>query len=275
MRSIVICAALLAAAGTARADAIGPGQRGLGYHFEVTNLAEHPDYAFILYPTSNSGFGYVMEEGLSLDRLMMGQRLGGPTHLVAMTRDALRRHDPTAPRHPHADDGRPVLVVREPPASAPVAEAVIHPPGLVAQDDPRWQITRRFRIARVTETALVLELVEEVTQMRDGTSRVRTGAGAERTIPAPDGWQDPVAAPRPFGALLRRPQVRQLTEAAPAQVAAPEPEAPAAAPPAAPRRASSGCGACAAAPSDRRGLGALALLLFVPLSRRGRSRRRA
>lgn len=198
MRCIPVALWVLAAALTpcrVRADAIPEDYRSLQYDLRIENLAEYGDYAFILYPTSNNGFGYVVEDAnVPLTHVMMNGRHGLTTRLCVMTREELRRHDPTAPRYPHGDDDQLVMVVQQPPPSAPVAEADISPPPMVFDSDPRLRVSRTFRIAHVTPRELDLRLVEEVTLMRDGTRHVRTGDGAERILPTPAELRTPPRA---------------------------------------------------------------------------------
>ena len=150
----------------ARADALPPRMRGVGYVLKIDNLDEFPEHAFILYPTSNSGFGYVVETSpVNVIGVMRRDNWKGPpTRLFAMTKTELAAHDPDAPRHPHADDYKtPVMVVDEPPESALRAEAAIEPPDLVPEDSEIVRIERTFHIARLDDRAFELELVKEET----------------------------------------------------------------------------------------------------------------
>lgn len=139
--------------------------RGVNYVLKIDNLEEFPDHAFIVYPTSNFGYGYVVETSpVNLIRLMMRESSRRrPSRLYAMSKAALAKHDPDAPRYPHADDRTPVMVVDEPPKSALRADAAIEPPALVPEDSKIVRIERTFHISRLDRRAFELELVKEET----------------------------------------------------------------------------------------------------------------
>lgn len=181
----------------ARADVLPPGLRGVEYVLKIDNLDAYPEHAFIVYPTTNSGFGYVVETSpVNVIRLMRRKDWKGPaSRLYAMTKAELAAHDPDAPRPPHADDRKtPVMVVDEPPKSALRADAAIEPPDLVPHDSDVIRIERTFHIAKLDPNAFELELVEEKTV--DGAGQEEVTRPAEKEVAAE---ADPpeAAAPAP------------------------------------------------------------------------------
>lgn len=174
------------------ADALAPNQRTLDYSFEIVNIADFDNYYFIIYPTTNSGYGYAIENGADLTNVMMNRR-GIVSRLYAMPKDVLSEHDPTAERHEHAVNGVATYVIRTP-DSAPrtlVAEADIAPLGTVPLADPRISVTRRFRIAQLDDSTFDLQWIDEITQNRDGTSSRLASNGTREELPAPEGWEAP------------------------------------------------------------------------------------
>lgn len=204
----------------ASADVVPDGVRGVRYTLTVENLADYPDHAFILYPTTNAGYGYVLEPNVGLRRVMMGERRFGPTRLHAMTRAELRRHDPSAPRHPHGDNGERVLVVDAPPGPPRSLEAAaaIHPPDLVPIDSTLDAVERVFRISRLDAQVFELTLVRETWIHRDGRREDRTSGAPPEATPEPTPTAEPAPAPAepaPAPAARRTPPIAAPPAAAP------------------------------------------------------------
>ena len=168
--------------------------RGVKYTLTIENLSEFQDHVFIAYPTSNSGFGYVLEEGKPITNLMMSEGWKGPgTSLYAMTRKAFDEHDPNPSAYPHGDNDVVVKVVPAPPGPprALKAEADISPPGLVPDDSPVAGIERVFRITKLDSGGFELTLLRTITTHTDGSKKtqelVKSAAAKSEKQPTPSG----------------------------------------------------------------------------------------
>ena len=158
----------------ASADAAPPEMRQVEYQFSIANQDAYPEYVFIVFPTSNNGYAYVVEKGKGLTNLMM--RAGsktGPTGLYAMKKADFAEWQPEPHRYAHGDKDAVVSVVPQPPERALKASKTIEPPGLLPKSSPVRAIQRRFQIVKLTDTAFELALAQERTAFKDGTEQVK------------------------------------------------------------------------------------------------------
>ena len=167
---------LLTLASPARADIPPTGVKGFAYQFTIANLADFPDYVFIVYPTSNSGYGYVYEAGKGYSNLMMRESWKGPgTSLYAMKRSDFANHAPSPSHYPHGDKNVEVTVVRAPPKPprALMSSILIAPPPLVPLSSTITSIERVFRIRALDATHFDLVIAEETAVHADGKREKR------------------------------------------------------------------------------------------------------
>ena len=155
-------------------DAVPMGRRGVGYQLTILNRGEFPDHVLLVYPTSNQGFAYVLEDGKPITSVLRPKDWKGEaSRIYAMSRAAFDKWAGAAPhRYPHGDNGEVVMVVPSPPSGALVASANIAPPGLVMEQSPIQAIERTFRIMALDDRKFELVLVEEV-EVHTGGKRVR------------------------------------------------------------------------------------------------------
>lgn len=230
---------VLLAGARAGADAVPPGQRGVEYTLTIENLADYPDHAFFVYPTTNNGYAYRLSPGKSLNGLLARAGWAGPgSSLHAIPRAELQRRIPQPKELPHGDRGEMVQIF-PPPRGALVASADITPPELVPTDSPLRRIERVYRIARLTADTFELALVENTGVKKDGSR-----------------------APVPLSAASATPS------AEPAPSASPASPPPAPGPPARTAGCGGGCAMPPAGPAAAAWAPALALALLR--LRRGR-----
>ena len=238
----------------ARADAIPDGVRGYTYNVSYENLAAYPQYVFYVYPTSNSGYAYRVEPNKPLNKLMVTQgRHGSPgTSLYAVKKSEFDKSvDPKESKVDHGDNGE-VVQVFSPIAGAVKSNLVVsRPKPHVPFDSPQRELTRVFRVVKITEQALELELVKNEVTMRDGTKKAMPYGQELDELPKTD------------PALPRRDADGDEDTAAPSSA----PSASASAEP--PRK--SGCAGCAVAGRSEMPLASMLAVLFV-WSRRARRR---
>jgi hypothetical protein len=173
-RRVLPVLVVLGGAGEAAADAAPPNMRGVDYEFKLVNQDAFPTYVFLIYPTSNNGYAYVVEKDKGLANLMM--RVGsktGPTALYALKKAEFDTWQPAPHRYNHGDNDAMVSVVPQPPASALKASKTIEPPGLVRDSSPIQAIRRSFQIVKLTDTTFELALVEERTTFVDKKVKVQ------------------------------------------------------------------------------------------------------
>lgn len=166
----------------ARADVIPDGVRSLGFRLSVSNLGTYLGaWGFVIYPTSNYGFGYVFEPSVSLVHLMLPARgRRPPTQLHAIPRAAFDALVEGASRYPQGEHRELVTVVPAPTNSV-VAPLPLAPTLLVPETSTRMRVTRTLRIATLTEERFDLVLEREVYTHRDGHEEVTVPArGAPR-----------------------------------------------------------------------------------------------
>jgi len=181
-RLLAVAILLCALAGLAQADAAPPGQRSLDYKFTISNLKEYQDYVFLIYPTSNSGFAYVVEPGVGLSNLMMDGGKGEATALYAVPRKDFEASDPNPERYDHGDHGEMVIVTVLP-GGALKASSSIAPPERVPDADPLVSLERVVRIVKITDSAFVLEPTDEILGYRDGSTVHRKPGQGTAAIP--------------------------------------------------------------------------------------------
>ena len=142
----------------ATADVMPPNWKTVAYDVEISNLDEHPDHVFLIYPTSNHGFAYVFDPDVGMTGLMLreGQR-GSGTSLYAYPRAAFEAKNPAPSRHPHGDNDELLTVVTLP-YGALQAEATFSRPDLYPASSDVDRIERSYRIASLDDGAFVLEL---------------------------------------------------------------------------------------------------------------------
>ena len=238
---VLLSVGVALAAGPRPADAPPPDRRSPHNPLKGAKPSGPPPHVFLIYPTTNSGFAYVLEEGKGLTELMMRESWKGPaTRLYAMKRTDFAAHAPKPNKYPHGDDDAIVAVVDAPPAPprALKADAEIEYPEGVPLDSPVVRVEKVFRISALTSDRFELTLVRETETTKDGRSRPR-----------------PRAAP----------------SAAPSAAAPPPTKTPAASPSAAGvdrAPSSSGCRGCAAARGESPSLGAFAILGALAFLRR-------
>ena len=161
---------------SARADVPPPGVKSVEYTLTIANRAQFPDWVFIVYPTSNNGYGYVLEEGKPISNVMMGsQRRTGPSRLHAMKRADFDKFAAKAPRHPHGDHDEMVMVVNPPPPppGSLQAAAAIEPPEGIPMSSTIVGVERVYRIKRLDAAKFELALAEETTIHKDGKREKR------------------------------------------------------------------------------------------------------
>lgn len=175
IRHLVVCAAVLtlaSVAGVSSADVVPPGRKGVAHDLVVDNLGAFPDHVFIVYPTSNHGYGYVLEAGKPINGLLVRDDWKGPgSRLYAMAKKAFDAHYGVPNSHPHGDNREMVQVVPRPPKSALVADAALDPPGLVERASPLVRVDRTFRITVLEDDRFEVDLVRRVDHFDDGTTR--------------------------------------------------------------------------------------------------------
>ena len=161
---------------TAQADVAPPDKRGVDYTLKITNIKDFPNHVFIAYPTTNHGFGYVIEEGKPITRVLVRKSWKGEASaLHAMTREAFDKANPNPPRHPHGDNRDKVLVVKAPPGPPASLRAAktIGPPPLVPTRSRVVGVTKVFRIERLTDSIFELKLVREVVKEKKNKKGAR------------------------------------------------------------------------------------------------------
>lgn len=227
---IALASSLLSA--RAEADVIPNGKRAVGYTMTVENLGDYPDRIFFVYPTSNGLVAYRLEPGKGLTNLMApsGSR-GDPAHLHAMKRADYDKLDPKPVARPHGDDGA-VVELFTPPSKALRASVSLSGPGLVEASSPVKSIDRVYRITRLTDDALEIEVKKNEAVLEDGSRR-----------------------PEPYTPPPPPRTVADTTPKAPVEPAK-----------------KSRCAHGEAPPGGAGGLGALAAVLAALLARRGRRR---
>ena len=163
----------------ARADAAPQGVRGLEYKWTIANRDKFPNHALLIYPTSNHGFSYLVEEGKGLTNLMRRSSYKGPaTRLYAMKKADFEKFSKGAHRYDHGDKGEQVMVLPPPPSppEALKADAAIEPPPLVAEESSVLAVERTFRIKTLSDAKFELELTEEVWVHKNGKREKRSVA---------------------------------------------------------------------------------------------------
>lgn len=158
----------------ARADALPEGVKVLDYKFTIENRKAFEDWVLIVYPTSNNGYGYVLEEGKPIYNVMMRKGWKGPgSALYAMKKADFKVWAADATHYPHGDNDEQVTIVSPPPGPprAHRATADISPPAHVPQSNPVDGIERTFRIRSISDKGFDLQLVKQVEVRRGGKGK--------------------------------------------------------------------------------------------------------
>ena len=178
-RIVTVVAGLMLVLGVvhpARADVAPPGIKGVRYSLTIANRAQYPNHVFIVYPTTNNLYGYVLEEGKPISNLMMRRSWkGGASALYAMQKSVFEKYAAGSHHYPHGDNGELVNVVPRPPAppDALPAKAEIAGPQGVPEASPIEAIERVYRIKTLTDAVFELVLDEEVTVYKGGKREKR------------------------------------------------------------------------------------------------------
>lgn len=161
---------------SASADVAPPNKRGVKYTLTIENLDQHSGHVFIAFPTSNLGYGYVLEKGVGITNVLTRKSWKGENSaLHAMTRKDFDAYEPNPARHPHGDKNEEVSVVRQPPGppQSLAAAVTIEPPDLVPNHSPVVAIERVFRIVTLDDKVFELQLVKEITTQKGGKKTER------------------------------------------------------------------------------------------------------
>lgn len=157
----------------AHADALPDGVRGVAYNVSYENLDAYPQYVFFIYPTTNSGFAYRVETGKSITNLMsrIGQHGSPGSSLYAVKKSEFDKPEYKKNRYEHGDKNELVQVFAPIPGAVKSNLIVSPPGGYVAFDSPQKELTRVFRIVKVTDDTLELAVAKNEMLLRDGTKK--------------------------------------------------------------------------------------------------------
>ncbi|HET8630774.1 MAG TPA: hypothetical protein VFL91_25430 [Thermomicrobiales bacterium] len=167
-------------AAPARADVIPPGQKGVGYCFEVANLAAYPDAVVLAYYAYGTPSAAPPASVLAYTVVRPGACAsfykGATARFAALPRAAF---DPAA--IPRDGEGRARYFATDPHLAR--AALMVMPISTVDQRDPRTAVVDVLAIAGLTATTLDLRLARVRYTYVDGSSEELPYTGGDRPAP--------------------------------------------------------------------------------------------